>query len=88
MQRLEQRVTELEKLITPENGLTVFIVRFAGRCADGREHSEPMAYSTLGMDGMRWTRMPEESLDELKARATREAPRGNGGLAVLVESAA
>ena len=77
---LNKRVEDLESRLTPRDGLLVLIVSFLG-ATDGMKH-EPVAYVS---EGQRWERQPGETLEALKARASKEVPRKGQNVGVLRE---
>jgi hypothetical protein len=80
---LDKRVTELERRINPDEGLLVWILSFVG-AKDGKPvERNPVAFTTS--EGLRWDRLPGESLEAFRERATREVPRSPRNIAVLRE---
>ncbi len=83
MYKLENRIDALERKIGPRDDLTVFIVSFVRPGPNGPIGDDPTAY--VGNDGERWNRQPGETLDQFKARASREVTRSPFGIAMLRE---
>ena len=83
MQNLDKRIDALERKIGPRDDMTVFIVSFVRPGPNGPIGDEPIAL--VGNDGELWNRQPGETLDQFKARASREVTRSPFGIAVLRE---
>ena len=83
---IDAQVSELERA-SPAMGFEVIIVQFVRPGPNGPIEDEPTGYrSGYGADESRWDRQPGETLEQLKERDKREAPRSAGGVAVLRES--
>lgn len=83
---IERRLAALEQRVTPGDRFDVIIQSFVRPGPNGPIEDVPTGYASgWGADARRWHRQPGETLDDLKERAKREAPRGAGGMAVLRE---
>ncbi len=82
MLKLENRIDALERATGPRKDFTVYVI-FGRPGPSGPIEDEPIAY--VGRNDERWNRCPGETLEQLRARASREAKRGSFGIAVLRE---
>ncbi len=82
MHKLENRIDALERQTSTKDQLTVFI-KFISPGPNGPIEDEPTGY--VGGVGERWDRQPNETLRQLKDRASQEAKRGPFGFAALRE---
>ena len=86
MKSIETRLSELEKRAGPADNLATWIIQFVSPGPDGPVLDEPTGYTTSNYgDGRRWDRQPGETVDQLKERACREAPRNENGATALIE---
>lgn len=83
---VSKRVADLERRVGTRQPLTV-IIAIVSPGPNGPVHEQPTGYKTSGYckDQLRWDQLPDETMEQLLARATAEVPRNEYGAATLME---